>query len=138
MFKATRARSLITSRSDHLPILLTVESSQPIARLKRFKFENLWLREDQCREVVISSWYSSRGFDILGRLGKCSDAVWRWGKLFTRNFLQRIEYWEKRMEIMKKRTDPQGWGGGRGKGIFGCMESCTKKKQQHQASSGKR
>ncbi|XP_019163242.1 PREDICTED: uncharacterized protein LOC109159588 isoform X2 [Ipomoea nil] len=32
-------------------------------------------------------------------------AIWRWGKIFTKNFRRRIQFWERRMELLKRRAD---------------------------------
>lgn len=40
------------STSDHLPIFLQLHKQVYVTRRKRFKFENVWLREDDCRQIV--------------------------------------------------------------------------------------
>nr|GMD94356.1 putative ribonuclease H-like domain, reverse transcriptase zinc-binding domain-containing protein [Ipomoea batatas] len=58
------------------------------------QLDNL-MNEAKCREVVINSWHSSSGRDILSRMEACSKEVWRWGKLFSTNFKRRISFWER-------------------------------------------
>ncbi|XP_031124298.1 uncharacterized protein LOC116027009 [Ipomoea triloba] len=88
-FKDAEAHTIISSKSDHLPILLKVV-------------------EAVCREVVIDSWEASRGLDLLVRIERCNEAVWKWGKVFTKNFRRKIDFWSRRMESLKRRTDHQG------------------------------
>nr|GMD70392.1 uncharacterized protein LOC109179108 [Ipomoea batatas] len=45
MFGCAEASSIVSSRSDHLPILLTVTDNPPLSYTNRQKFENLWLKE---------------------------------------------------------------------------------------------
>lgn len=107
-FGGARAQSLVSSRSDHLPIFLEVIKVQQHNFSRRFKFENLWLQEARCREIVISSWSATTGLDLPHRITHCTGAVWNWGKCFTKNFRRRIAYWERRMNLLKGRSDHYG------------------------------
>lgn len=107
-FRGAKAQSIISSRSDHLPILLHVDREQARQYPKRFKFENLWLKETCWREIVIESWNQSKGMDLSDRIYRCTTEVWRWGKVFTTNFRRRINFWERRMELLKRRSDDYG------------------------------
>lgn len=47
-----------------------------IPRTKRFGFENVWLREANCVDIVRNSWVSSAGSLIQIKLSSCgSDLV---------------------------------------------------------------
>nr|GMC79700.1 uncharacterized protein LOC109184133 isoform X2 [Ipomoea batatas] len=107
-FREAEAHTIVSSRSDHLPILIKVVERRSHWNLRRYKFENLWLQEATCREIVIKSWESSLGLDLLHRIDHCNAAVWKWGKSFTRKFRERIDYWSRRMEALKRRSDHQG------------------------------
>lgn len=74
----------------------------------RFRFENMWLRESIRRDIMIESWESTQGQDLMTRIGRCGKAIWDWGKNFTKNFNRRIQYWRNRMEKLKHRRDHQG------------------------------
>ena len=54
-FKEARVWSLESSTSDHLPIFMDPKPLAHSRTLKRFRFENIWLREANCAEVVRSS-----------------------------------------------------------------------------------
>ena len=54
-FKEAQVWSLESSTSDHLPIFIDPKPLAHSRRLKRFRFENMWLREANCAEVVRSS-----------------------------------------------------------------------------------
>ncbi|XP_062005718.1 uncharacterized protein LOC133722875 [Rosa rugosa] len=57
-FAHSRVQHLPPSKSDHIPILLSI-SSVPIRRKKRyhrFKFESLWLHHEGCHEIVHQQW----------------------------------------------------------------------------------
>lgn len=40
--------------SDHTPLLLNTEPSQP--RSKKFRFETMWTRSDQCEDLLKQNW----------------------------------------------------------------------------------
>ncbi|XP_031120397.1 uncharacterized protein LOC116023537 [Ipomoea triloba] len=75
LFDRAVAELVITPVSDHLPVIM-----QPIPTIKskrkpKFKFENLWLKESDCRTLVAESWHSSRGANLIIRLNSCSKAL---------------------------------------------------------------
>ncbi|PRQ56718.1 putative RNA-directed DNA polymerase [Rosa chinensis] len=64
LFPASRVRHLDPSTSDHVPILLEVriqKKRRKKRKKKRFKFEECWLLDETCKEVVKSSWESVSG-----------------------------------------------------------------------------
>nr|GMC95483.1 uncharacterized protein LOC109167502 [Ipomoea batatas] len=73
-----------------------------------FRFENLWLREAHCRDIMIASWSKTHGQCLMDRVGSCGKAIWIWGRHFGRNFQRRLDYWRRRMENTKYRHDPTG------------------------------
>lgn len=72
---------------------------------RSFKFENLWLKERNCRDLVANCWDGTRGLQLLERLESCSRVLWDWGKKTTINFLPKLNYWAKRMENLRNCTD---------------------------------
>lgn len=104
-FERARAWSESVPTSDHLPLLLLPIPTARTERVKRFRFENIWVKEDKCRELVWTAWERSRGEDITVRLGSCSSLIWEWGKGLTKDFSKRLESSRKKMEALKNRTD---------------------------------
>lgn len=52
LFEGASAISITCPYSDHLPILLTPTVTIHSPHRRRFCFDNMWLREDICREIV--------------------------------------------------------------------------------------
>ncbi|XP_024039536.1 uncharacterized protein LOC112098144 [Citrus clementina] len=63
-FPRAKVISLEASCSDHLPIFLDPAPVVRTPRVKKFHFENIWLRESDCVEVVKDSWASSISVSI--------------------------------------------------------------------------
>ncbi|XP_065624064.1 uncharacterized protein LOC136065183 [Quercus suber] len=70
--------------SDHVPILLTLSGLDPPPRNKPFRFEEMWLFDSRCGEIVEATWRSMLDNDsndaILTRVERCGrDLAW-WDK----------------------------------------------------------
>ncbi|KAM1746300.1 hypothetical protein ACFX11_012942 [Malus domestica] len=55
----TRVCHLNPSKLDHLPILMEIRSAMELPsrmRGRRFRFEEMWLRDESCEETVSSTW----------------------------------------------------------------------------------
>ena len=59
LFSHTIVYTLEAAESDHLPIFLDPFCQRNKSRQRRFCFENIWLNEAGCREVIQSSWDGS-------------------------------------------------------------------------------
>lgn len=108
IFGGARAASLEVAHRNHLPLILKSIPTIRIRARKRFKFENFWLKDSQCREVVNYSWDSSRGLNLLTRIDLCGNAIWKWGNKSMMNFQPSIELCKCQMEILINRRDSQG------------------------------
>lgn len=108
LFDKATTTSIEATLSDHLPLMLWPIPSVRSSRRKSFKFENLWLREVQCREVVYNCWRNSLGVHLPARLELCGRAIWKWGRGVSTNFQEKIELCKQRMSVLRKRQDMDG------------------------------
>ncbi|XP_031116528.1 uncharacterized protein LOC116020187 [Ipomoea triloba] len=61
LFSNARASSITTPKSDHMSLHLQIlPPPMPSPRI-RHRFENLWLRDAHCWEIMIESWSKSHG-----------------------------------------------------------------------------
>lgn len=44
------------STSDHLPLCLQLNKQVYMPRSKRFRFENMWIQENECRNIIQNCW----------------------------------------------------------------------------------
>ncbi|XP_031112052.1 uncharacterized protein LOC116016024 [Ipomoea triloba] len=75
IFDGARATSALCPYSDHLPIILTPETLERRSNRKRFCFDNVWLREEKCREIVTQSWERTMGLDVFTRIEYCGNDI---------------------------------------------------------------
>lgn len=79
LFPKARVTCLEASCSDHLLILLEPVPLVPTSRFKQFRFENMWLREPDCEEIVKDSWNDRGGCSIQDKISACGNELRRWG-----------------------------------------------------------
>ena len=84
-YKDMRVHHLVEFASDHCALLITdsIVSQQP--RKRRFQFEAMWTRRDDCRDIIRAAWndrvnlYNPNGM-VMG-LRQCADELSRWNRL---------------------------------------------------------
>ncbi|XP_019160723.1 PREDICTED: uncharacterized protein LOC109157277 [Ipomoea nil] len=105
LYEGAAAQSLAVPYSDHLPILITPLVVNRVRRRRRFCFDNMWLREESCKEIVQQSWERTNGFDLLERIRVCSRDIWDWGRNYNRDFLRKIETCKAKLENLQARLN---------------------------------
>ena len=97
------------SCSDHLPIFLDPKPSTPIPRHNLFRFENLWMREPECEDIIGRSWSSTAGLPIQQKLNVCGVDLLKWGGKLVRDFRNRIAGCKKKMNVLRGIRTKRGW-----------------------------
>lgn len=68
-------------RYDHAPKLLKANTTSRYYGVDRlFKFEALWLSNDECGKVIKEAWRDSIGEEITSRLASCVDKLPSWAE----------------------------------------------------------
>ncbi|KAL8125715.1 hypothetical protein AgCh_013104 [Apium graveolens] len=96
------------STSDHLPLFLHLNKKIYVPKSRRFKFENLWLREKDCKEIVESSWNEERDASILWKIHNCSNKLEEWGGGIVKEFKQNLQNARNEMRRFRARKDRYG------------------------------
>lgn len=104
-FSETKLSNLEISTSDHSPIFLEPVVISHVNSARRFRFENSWLREPMCLQIVKETWQKYRGKNFQEKLSLCADILSTWGKEITGNFKARISASKKKLRIMKGMRD---------------------------------
>ncbi|XP_062103848.1 uncharacterized protein LOC133814961 [Humulus lupulus] len=105
LFPMAKLFNLGISTSDHSPLFLDPRFVLHGPYVKKFRFENAWLREPLCHQVVGDAWGRHPGRDILGKVAYCGEVLGRWGKEVTGNLNFRIEVSKRRLLRLKGRRD---------------------------------
>lgn len=90
---------MLTSHSDHSPILLQCELVQSCYYNYSYKFENRWLEEEEIDEVVSVVWNRETDVEVNQRIYGCAEELKRWSR---RKFTKSKTELKKCMERMKR------------------------------------
>ena len=94
-FKDLKVHHLVESTSDHC-ILITTDSPLPsYKRKRRFYFEAMWAKRDECREVIETAWSSgtlaATPDEIASNLQRCEIALTNWNQRVVGNIPKKIQ-----------------------------------------------
>ncbi|KAL8133670.1 hypothetical protein AgCh_008927 [Apium graveolens] len=104
-FQDAKLVNMKISTSDHSPILLVPFTSSHSIKVKRFRFENAWLRDPMCGKIVQDSWQLNEGKSLAEKISFTSEVLEKWGKEITGSFRSRIQQCKKIMQFTKGRKD---------------------------------
>lgn len=71
MFPCARVQVLEVSTSDHLPLWLQLNRQVYVPRGRRFRFENIWIQEKDCRGIIQAAWTQSGCCELLDKVALC-------------------------------------------------------------------
>ena len=81
-FQDTIVHHLHCTSLDHMPLYINLSGLEITSRRKLFRFEEIWLSDERCGEVVEASWssyhYSFSDGDILKRVDNCGQDLEWW------------------------------------------------------------
>lgn len=101
MFPLAKLYNLEVSSSDHSPILLLLEVCAKNVGRRKFQFENAWLTEPMCKQLVLENWEEGSGENIQHKVKLCSEKLDQWGREVTGKFSSRIK--SCKMELKRLR-----------------------------------
>ncbi|KAM6577279.1 hypothetical protein CsatB_029116 [Cannabis sativa] len=93
------------STSDHSPIFLEPEALVQMGGIRSFKFENAWLKEPMCYEIIQGCWEENNDEDFWFKQKLCAEKLEEWGKTITGNFKKRINACKRDLDLLKNRRD---------------------------------
>ncbi|KAK6140574.1 hypothetical protein DH2020_025681 [Rehmannia glutinosa] len=97
--------NLEASMSDHSPILLELGLRYRIKKVRKFRFENVWLREKECKSVVQEGWNKGVSDTLLGRIEMCGAELFKWGDILRNSFNTRIKEAKSKMKTFRGGRD---------------------------------
>lgn len=107
VFPLAKLYSLEGSPSDHAAICLEPKRRSTENRRRRFRFENAWLTESLCYQIVKDNWEGSKDLDIMQKIKQCGKRLDLWGKDVTCNFSTRIKKCKVELKQLRNRRDTQ-------------------------------
>ena len=102
-FPGARVHHLQCNSSDHCPFLIVLAPLDIPLRKKPFRFEEIWLSNPSCGEVVQVAWESTVGSDlsneILAKIEKCGLDLMGWNRNVFGNVRNELI---KKKELLRK------------------------------------
>ena len=103
-FDKVLVRNIKAPFLNHSALLLEFLSERRLQK-RRFRFENSWLKELECRTLVTESWGMSTNSSIQTRLELCGNDLRLWGDKLRAQFKDRILECRRRIRSLKAKTD---------------------------------
>ncbi|XP_062088511.1 uncharacterized protein LOC133795077 [Humulus lupulus] len=107
IFPGAKLVNVEISTSYHSPIWLDLAYRRRDPFVKRFRFENAWVREPMCRQIVQANWLSYHTVSLHDKIRCCSTALAEWGKDITGNFKERINSCKRSLRQLKGCRDEE-------------------------------
>lgn len=94
-----------STSSDHSPILLETIPVVHRPGIRRFRFENAWLSEPMCVQIVRDNWTGYNELGVMDKIQICREKLGNWGKEITNKFGKRIRLCKGELNQLRNKTD---------------------------------
>ena len=106
-FQMSKVIHLSAYASNHLPILLHVQSFVPQIRERGFKFEESWLLMEDCEAMVKEAWGGELAVEqelasTLKKIQACGSELMKWGSTRTTLDEEAIKQIQKRLDRLNE------------------------------------
>ncbi|XP_074377752.1 uncharacterized protein LOC141719274 [Apium graveolens] len=108
LFPDAEVRVLKVSTSDHLPLYLQLNRQVYVPKARRFKFENMWIREKECRNIVQECWSKEGVNDIIDKMLECCAKLEEWGGGMAKEMRTQLANYRKDLRKFRSRRDSEG------------------------------
>ena len=112
VFPQQRLHHVAASTSDHCMLLLkcTQTSWRRKRKPKLFRFESMWLRDNQCDDLVIDAWEQGECmgglYPLNTCLNECRDALTHWNKTTFGHAGRKISTLRKKLQVLENNGGP--------------------------------
>uniref|UniRef100_A0A803MS51 Endonuclease/exonuclease/phosphatase domain-containing protein n=1 Tax=Chenopodium quinoa TaxID=63459 RepID=A0A803MS51_CHEQI len=109
LFPSSFVSHLTKRKSDHLPILLCIKealhTSKKKKKKKMYRFEAMWLRDENCAEIVSDAW--ERGEDLCSKIAFTSSNLSAWSREKFGDFVKDLQACKGKMEQLMGETQTE-------------------------------
>ncbi|XP_074323958.1 uncharacterized protein LOC141660875 [Apium graveolens] len=108
LFPDAKIRVWDVSSSDHLPLILELNRQVYVQKSCRFKFENIWIREADCYNLINQSCNMQEGLGIMEKIKYCTMKLQEWGGGQLKELGVQIKQSKGRLHRLRSRRDMYG------------------------------
>ena len=108
LFDPICVHNLNTFTSDHSALFLDF-LEEKVTKHRRFRFENAWVKEEDCKSLVVNSWNWCWQNDVQEKIAKCGKDLQVWGEKKRMQFKNKIKECRSRsrIKVLKFRRDEE-------------------------------
>ena len=114
LFGDVRVHHQIESTSDHCFLKISDSNFSPPSRKRRFHFEALWAKRDDCHEIIEATWNSDVSANtpegIVASLSRCAVDLSLWNKEVIGNIPKKIHERRKRLNTVTAQDQDSSHG----------------------------
>ncbi|XVF71960.1 hypothetical protein PTKIN_Ptkin12aG0082200 [Pterospermum kingtungense] len=113
LFPCTKERHLISNSSDHSPLLFKSSAFDGMEKhkVKPFRFEYMWKRDEHCENVIAESWGAHVDKPVGECIRECGIALSKWNHVSFGHVGRHIKAKERELEMILKADHGGGFGG---------------------------
>ncbi|XP_074346881.1 uncharacterized protein LOC141685690 [Apium graveolens] len=93
------------STSDHMPLCLQLNRQVYMPRSKRFRFENMWIQENECRNIIQECWNGEHSCDIMHKMARCCVKLEEWEGGMIKELKLKMSNYRREMQRLRARRD---------------------------------
>ncbi|XP_074369831.1 uncharacterized protein LOC141711338 [Apium graveolens] len=106
LFPVAEVKVLEISTSDHLMLCISLNRQVYRPREQRFRFENVWIKDSECRNIVQECW--NRDSDIVEKMVRCCAKLEEWGGGLIKEIRTQMEICHRDLKRYRSRRDHEG------------------------------
>lgn len=107
LFPTTKVYNLEGSPSDHCPLLVIPEMLSKGVKRNKFHFENAWLLDPMCFQIVKDYWEGQEEVSIMQKIKYFAENLENWGHEITGCFQKCIKECKSMLKLLRNRRDNQ-------------------------------
>lgn len=107
-FPKAEVQVIDVTTSDHLPLFLNLNKQVYMPKGKRFRFENVWIQEQQCRNIVKNEWEMAESTGIVEKIRICGLKLQEWGGGKSKEFKQQLQDCRNLLKKLRSKRDVTG------------------------------
>lgn len=108
MFPDAVVKVIEMSTSDHLPLFLDLNRKVYVQKRKRFRFENIWIREKDCYNLINECWHEDGHGNIIDKMTRCCIKLEEWGGGMVKEMRDKLASFRNQMRRFRARRDDYG------------------------------
>ncbi|XP_074342709.1 uncharacterized protein LOC141680358 [Apium graveolens] len=108
MFPGAEVQVLEVSTSDHMPLFLQLHKQVYVQKRHRFRLENMWIRESECKSIIQECWNEGGAVDLLEKMVGCCVKLEEWGGGLIKDMKVKLAQYRTDMKRLRNRRDASG------------------------------